>query len=129
MASSTSLRIGPLLKQLAWFARLRWFAGAGVIVATLIEARWLGWYPNPHRGLAIGAFVLAYNAALSVILKRRQWTEWSLLVLSGVQIFLDMACLTCLTLCTGGMDSPLRGFFVFHMVFASLLLPRPMAYA
>ena len=29
---------------------------------------------------------------------------------------------------TGGLRSPLLGFFVFHMVFASLLLPRVMAY-
>ncbi len=30
---------------------------------------------------------------------------------------------------TGGIRSPLIGFFVFHMVFASLLLPRYAAYA
>ena len=36
--------------------------------------------------------------------------------------------LTALVLWTGGIRSPLVAFFVFHMVFASLLLPRYAAY-
>jgi C4-dicarboxylate-specific signal transduction histidine kinase len=49
--------------------------------------------------------------------------------LAWAQILLDVTCLTLLALWTGATRSPLVPFFVFHMVFASLLLPRWMAYA
>jgi C4-dicarboxylate-specific signal transduction histidine kinase len=45
------------------------------------------------------------------------------------QIAFDLACLTLLAAWTGGLRSPLLGFYVFHMVFASLLLTTPWAYA
>src|SRR5690606_22312155 len=45
------------------------------------------------------------------------------------QLLLDLVSLTALNLLTGGAGSPVRGFFVLHMVFASLLLRRGMAYA
>ncbi len=51
-----------------------------------------------------------------------------LLALSWVQILLDLGCLTVVTVHTGGLASPALGFFVFHMVFASLLLPQAMAF-
>jgi PAS domain S-box-containing protein len=48
--------------------------------------------------------------------------------LAWCQILLDLACLTLLTLWTGGLASPLLGLFVLHMVFASLLLPPLSSY-
>jgi signal transduction histidine kinase len=50
------------------------------------------------------------------------------LLFSWGQLLLDFVCLSALSVLTGGAQSPLRGFFVFHMVIASLLLPRVMAY-
>ena len=55
--------------------------------------------------------------------------HFSLIAQAWAQLLLDLGCLTLLTLLTGGVHSPLLGFYVFHMVFASLLLPRQMAYA
>ena len=51
------------------------------------------------------------------------------LALAGMQILLDLVCLTALAMWTGGVRSPVLGFYVFHMVFASLLLRRWMAFA
>jgi len=118
----------PLLAQLEWFIRLRWVASAVVILGSLADARYFDWYPYPYRTLIVGLVILAYNAILSVALRREQ-REKSLLGLAWVQLILDLACLTVMAIWTGGIDSPLRGFFVFHMVFASLLLPRTTAYA
>lgn len=44
-------------------------------------------------------------------------------------LLLDFAALSLLVQWTGGVRSPVAGFFVFHMVFASILLPRRMAYS
>lgn len=121
-----------LFTQLHWFAELRWLAGAAVIAAALLDWRWLNWYDHDEAILGVGVAVLLYNVALLTILPRlpRRWPQRrrGLFLLAWVQILLDMGCLTLLNLWTGGIDSPLRGFFVLHMVFASLLLPRYMAY-
>jgi signal transduction histidine kinase len=122
----------PLLQQLGWFIRLRWIAALAVMIGSAIEWRWLGWYSDPGQMMAIGFVILAYNAILRLLVRRVEFarrTRRVLLMLAWLQILLDLGCLMLLTLLTGGLQSPLRGFFVFHMVFASLLLPRQMAYA
>src|SRR5689334_3650579 len=121
----------PLYSQLEWFISLRWVAAAAVVLGSWIDYRFLHWYTHPMGGMALGGFVLAYNAALSWALAQEQETNKAsnrLQMLAWLQLILDMACLSLLTLWTGTLHSPLRGFFVFHMVFASLLLSRWMAY-
>ena len=116
-SADSKLKNAPLLAQLGWFIRLRWLAGIVVIFGSYVEIRWLKWYPYSPRGFIIGLFILIYNLALYVLLRRARNLEDNerlLLRMSWVQIFWDIACLTCLT---------------FHMVFASLLLPRALAYA
>ena len=71
------------------------------------------------------------TAAIWLVLRhvvRRGATRAALLALACTQMLLDLTCLTVLTVLSGGISSPVRGFFIFHMVFASLLLPRLLAY-
>ncbi len=120
-----------LLAQQRWFARLRWGAGLTVIAGALIENLWLHWYGRTWGILAVGAAILAYNMVLGAMLRAqsvRTVRYGRLVSLAWVQIMLDLACLTLLTLWTGRTHSPLLGFYVFHMVITSLLLPNRMAY-
>ena len=110
----------------------------------------LGWYANGAAMAVVGAVILVYNAVLWGMggrseegkARRHEATEarsanqvfspatsFALIAQAWAQLLLDLGCLTLLTLLTGGVHSPLMGFFVFHMVFASLLLPKRMAYA
>jgi len=119
-----------LMDQLGWFIRLRWGAGAAVILAALANILYLHWYPHAAEILVTGLFILGYNAAFWLITPRRRMAEHPMLLRLGeLQIVLDLLCLTLLTVWTGGPGSPLLGFYVFHMVFASLLLTRGIAYA
>ena len=129
--------VGPLLAQLRWFIRLRWIAGLTVIVGAAADLQWLHWYPLAGRFAPVGAGILAYNVLLYALTRRPPRglagllelpSTARLMTVSWMQILLDLACLTLLTLWSGGVHSPLLGFYVFHMVFASLLLPRRMAY-
>jgi len=132
-----NIRVNPLLAQLRWFIRLRWVAGLAVIFGAVADLQWLHWYPQTMQFVLVGAGILAYNTLLFVLMRwppRRlagspesPSSAW-LATVSWMQILLDMACLTLLTLWSRGVHSPLLGFYVFHMVFASLLLPRRMAY-
>ncbi len=120
-----------LLGQLRWFIRLRWSASAVVILGALVDWYWLGWYERAPSMVWVGAGLLAYNTMLWAIMSRRPATTWrnpTLVALAWIQILLDLCCLTLLVAWTNGTRSPLLGFFVFHMVISSLLLPRLMAY-
>ena len=119
----------PLLVQLGWFIRLRWIAGLAVVLGVPAEWEFLRWYDRPLAMTMVGAAILGYNFVLWALMRRLPAERRPLLLMAWAQLLPDLACLTLLTLLTGGINSPLRGFFVFHMVFASLLLPRSMAYA
>lgn len=123
---------GPLFRQTGWFIRLRWFAGAAVIVGSAINMLWLGWYPHGTRMFLAGIAIWVYNIVFWQIHRNRIVSpkqQKALIALAGSQILLDLTLLTLLTMFTNGVSSPLMGFYVFHMVFASLLLPRMMAWS
>ncbi len=118
-----------LLDRMRWFIRLRWVAGTTVVALALADVLWMGWYPQAAVMAAVGAAILAYNLVLRGLLDRSQHSGRGLTALAMGQIVLDLVCLTLLSLWTGGAASPIRGFYVFHMIFASLLLAPRMAYA
>jgi two-component system sensor kinase FixL len=122
----------PLLTELRWFARLRWLAGIVVIVATASSAVATGWSVELIRYLSVGVAILTYNVVFWDLLRRaphRDGTrERHLLPLAWGQLLADLTALTLLVMWTGGLASPLLLAFVFHMVFASLLLPQATAY-
>ncbi|MDP6545400.1 MAG: hypothetical protein QGH60_15555, partial [Phycisphaerae bacterium] len=115
-----------LFGQLSWFIRLRWGAGLAVIAGAIADRYWLHWPDAFREALAVGAGILLYNTMLRVLIHPRPTTGWkyrTLVAVASVQIVLDLSCLTLMTIWTGGAHSPMLGFFVFHMVIASLLLP------
>ena len=119
---------GPLFKQLRWFITLRWVAVSTLIVGAVVE-RQSGWFGGRDEAfLAVAAAILVYNVAMSLALPRVRRRGF-LRALAWAQLLLDMLALTALVIWTGGVRSPLIAFFVFHMVFASLLLPQVFAYA
>jgi signal transduction histidine kinase len=143
--STLQLDRALLARQLAWIIRLRWLAGIAVVVGGFAERALFRWYDPPgtggRNGLWIecaGMAILLVNAVFRGMLRaietaRREGDAWPrtrnrLYILTWSQILIDLIILTALVVWTGGYDSPLRGFFVFHMVFASLLLPRMMAF-
>ena len=114
----------PLYRQLRWFTRLRWLAAMCVVAGSVVDRK-LAWYGVPDRFLAVGLIIGCYNLALWLILPRIASSDRRgrrLTAFAEAQLLLDMICLTALSVWTGGVRSPLIGFFVFHMVFASLLL-------
>ncbi len=116
---------------MTWFVRLRWVAAAAALAGAALDQRVLGWFGGDWMLWSIGVAIVSYNLILRAMLRRLKpsaATLGRLRALAAAQIGLDMACLTLAAMWTGGAHSPLLGFFVFHMVFASLLLPRGWAY-
>src|SRR5438105_15463720 len=105
---------GGLRSQIRWFIHLRWLAATAVAGAALLDRFWLHWRLDDQRLLLVGVAIFAYNAVLLGILRRlsRARRARPLLLLAWAQLLLDMSCLTLLNVWTGGVESPLRGFFV-----------------
>jgi signal transduction histidine kinase len=122
---------GELIERAGWFIRLRWIAAIAVLGGTIL-GRQLG-FPVPVGWLLLLAAVIAgYNLILRA--------DWLQLLRTGpasigffrvfciAQIVLDYLALTVTIHLTGGIESPLAVFFIFHIIVAAILLPQRSAY-
>lgn len=119
-----------LAGRVAWMIRLRWFAGAAVMlsaaVATLMPRIVLPWVPL----LGLAAAILIYNGVFALILRHLKnatgTTSGAYSRLASAQFITDWIALTGLVHHTGGVGSPILFFFIFHAILAAILLPpRP----
>jgi len=125
-----SLHDRALHRQLRWLIGLRWGAGCVVLGLSLLDLLMFQWYPFAEGLVAIGGAILIYNVPLRLLIGgRRRFTSSQLAAVAWLQIGLDLLCLTAIVMWTGGPVSPLLGAFVFHMVFASMLLSRTASYS
>lgn len=121
-----------LVNSLGWLVAMRWVAGVAVVLAAFVAARILK-LPVPAASLSgVGFFILVYNAGL------RWWlgqfgqalpdSPLGYARFARVQIGLDWLAMTALTSLSGGIESPVIIFFLFHISIAALLLPHARAY-
>jgi len=119
--------------RLQWFIRLRW---AFVVVALLGLAIERFFFPSAARSLALGAVVVVLAAAnlvwltISRLLRREFHEEETpsalsirqALVFANAQVAVDLLLLTFFVRYTGGIESPMVVFYLFHMAIGALLL-------
>ncbi len=110
--------------------RYRWFAIIA-LAATTILVTLLGDfdYELPIPGIILVVMAM-YNVAFEIDFHFRERRQldlhgFGLIYRSGqLQIDLDLIALTCLVYMTGGVDSPMVFFYIFHTITASYLLSR-----
>jgi signal transduction histidine kinase len=120
-----------LIERAGWFIRIRWLAVIAVLGGTITGYE-LGFPVATRYLLAVAVSIALYNVLL--------WRDWRKLVAGktaslvyfqvfcAAQIVLDYLALTVTIHLTGGIESPLNVFFIFHIVVASMLLPGRSAY-
>jgi signal transduction histidine kinase len=145
-----------LVGRVAWQIQLRWFAALGVLVATWVASSILN-IRLPLRPLyTLGLFILFYNALFWLYLKRLSYPSrtkssgyiYSALVrfyveqleretiataaifdrFAQVQTGMDWLAMILLVHFSGGVESPLLFYFVFHLIIASILLSPQACY-
>ena len=115
-----------------WFVRLRWWVPP-FIVAGVFTAKAIGFEFAIQQLLLVAAFVLVYNVAFFFLGRRlpedplREERRFHRFAYE--QVALDYAAMFLLIHFTGGAASPLIFFFIFHIIFTSILLPPRLAYA
>jgi len=123
-----------LTKRLIWLCHLRWLAAAGIIALTVAAVYGLD-FPLPlSQLLLVGAVVLVYNVFLYAWARSaidssgvipRPLAVW----IAHLQIDLDLIALAWVIHLTGGVESPLGAYLIFHMIIASTLLTPQAAVA
>ncbi len=121
-----------LINSLGWLVSTRWFAGFGVMAAAFVAAHLLA-LPVPEAALyGVGLFILVYNAALfrwlGQLERSGQDSMEAYARFARAQIGLDWLGMTVLTALSGGIESPVIIFFLFHISIAALLLPHARAF-
>ncbi|HMQ15505.1 MAG TPA: HAMP domain-containing sensor histidine kinase, partial [Phycisphaerae bacterium] len=125
------------LVQLSWFIRLRWALVGAAAFVLAVEGLVSRASPRP-AGLWVVLITLAAVNALWAVLARRagrgmprrgQAADGPVLTLAGAQVAVDLLLLTAIVRYTGGVESPLAIFYLFHMAISSLLLRSRLALA
>ncbi len=115
-----------LIASGAWFIRIRWLAGIGVLVATWVVTTLLAVHLPALSIYAVGVVILLYNAvfwwARQRLLRRQPGHVVSFGRMTGWQIGLDYLAMSALIHYTGGLESPVVLFFIFHIILAAILL-------
>jgi signal transduction histidine kinase len=120
-----------LVSSVAWLIRLRWIAGAGVLLGTWIVQEIFRLRAATGSLYAIGAGILAYNL-MFFLLERRltqksaRSTDFSRLATG--QAILDWLAMTLLIHYSGGVESPAILFFIFHIIIASVFFETRTAF-
>ena len=118
-----------------WFIRLRWLAVAMLFLIVGVT-HWLVGIQLPLRELfGLGAALAVYNLLFYWYLEtlsakpREQVTYQMAERFANVQVIADLVCMTVLLHFSGGVDNPLSTFYVFHVIIASIMLPKGQSYA
>ncbi|MEZ5359269.1 MAG: GAF domain-containing sensor histidine kinase [Candidatus Zixiibacteriota bacterium] len=125
--------LGELKDRSVWFIKLRWFVPFGITGGTILAGALGIRLESAPILFLIAAFILAYNSVFFLWRKRlpetvdisqrerlRYFTRW--------QVGFDYISMFMLVHYTGGISSPFIFFFIFHIIFASILLRSKSSY-
>ena len=129
----TRVLLGELKDRSLWFVKVRWWVPPAILAGLCLA--WItGLGMTVWPLLCTAAFILCYNLALSHWHRRfahepalqsentlRRFTQW--------QVILDYLAMFVFVHFTGGVSSPFIFFFIFHLIFASILLKHHVAHA
>jgi len=122
-----------LARQAYWLIKLRWIAIAGTCIAIFIAGNILHMDIQSTPLYCVAAMLILENIISLLLLKRLLKTKSARIVTSikqiiHFQICIDLMLLTTLMHYSGGIENPFIVYFVFHMVIASILLPKRESY-
>lgn len=123
-----------LRTRIDWFLKLRWMAVGGAFF--VITAAGFYFKINLPLGklysctailLLYNVLFYFYNRYLKIQASQDGWYQKAYRF-ANIQIISDLLILTCYIHFSGGIENPFIFYFLFHMVIASILLSRRVAY-
>jgi signal transduction histidine kinase len=115
--------------RLHWFVLLRYLA---ILALALLPAltRLADLEMSTGWVWPLLAVMALYNTGVLLLIHRVHFVNWRLaaVVLAHVQILVDFGFLTCILHFTGGVESPVLFYYVFHAIISAILLTPREAY-
>lgn len=117
-----------------WFIKLRYAVVAILVIFLLTYRFFLSIHLSETQTKILiftAAFILLYNVSLHYIRRflKHDSNAFNPLHLSIIQMVLDLSMLLILIYYSGGVESPLIFFLIFHMIVGSLILPGLIIYS
>ncbi len=120
---------GVLVDQLKWLIFLRWFAIVGVVVAGLVSSTLFPVLYSPIPIYACAGLLFVCNLVFLLLTSGRSIKPTGRVTfLAMVQLEIDLLVLTLLLYFAGGLTNPFVLFYVFHIIIATIILPRNLSF-
>jgi len=122
--------LGELKERTLWFIRLRWWVPPSIAMGTVLS-RWVGVEFEWKALLWLACFILVYNFVFYLLgqkVKKEPGQKETLVRFTHWQMGFDYGTMFLLIHFTGGIASPFIFFFIFHITFSAIFLPRRSAY-
>jgi signal transduction histidine kinase len=121
---------GSLADQTLWLISLRWVAVMLVVIGTLAGTYVFPVLMDPRPLYATALALLVCNIAYAVAARRQRGGKpRSAVTLATVQMEVDLLVLTAALHFSGGVTNPFCLFYVFHVIIATIILPRNLSFA
>ena len=116
--------------RLLWLVSLRWLAVLVVIAGTLLGTYLFPVLTDPRPLYVIAALLLLCNIGYAILV-RRDCTRRTrgCIAMAMVQIEVDLLALTAVLHFAGGVANPFLLFYVFHVIIATIILPRSLSFS
>lgn len=120
---------GVLVDQLKWLIFLRWFAIVGIVIAGLVSSTLFPVLYSPIPIYACAGILFLCNLVFLLLTSGRlvKSPGW-VASLAVVQLEIDLLILTALLYFAGGLTNPFVLFYVFHIIIATIILPRYLSF-
>ena len=119
-----------LVEQILWLIRLRWIAVAGIIASVLVS-RYAFSYSLLVNTIPLYAcaFVLFLSNFIYYLLATKDPSEAGAkdTVLGLIQVEIDLVIVTVILHYSGGVVNPFFLFYIFHVIIATIILPRQLS--
>lgn len=120
---------GVLVDQLKWLTFLRWFAIVGVVIAGLVSSTLFPVLYSPVPIYACAGFLFVCNLVFRFLISGHiVKSPGHVKLLAMVQLEIDLLILTLLLFFAGGLTNPFVLFYVFHIIIATIILPRNLSF-
>jgi signal transduction histidine kinase len=119
-----------LVEQILWLIRLRWIAAVCIVGAALIGSYVFPVLASVAPTLACAGILVFSNVVyLGAATKNPAEAGRKDTVLATIQIEVDLVVLTAVLHFSGGAVNPFFMLYVFHVVIATIMLPRNLSFA
>ena len=119
---------GVLVDQLKWLIFLRWFAILGVVITGLVSSTLFPVLYSPIPIYACAGILLVCNLVFLLLTSGHSVKPGRVTFLAMVQLEIDLGVLTLLLYFAGGLTNPFVLFYVFHIIIATIILPRNLSF-